>query len=105
MVAATERFHTELLNRFGARLSEYILFGSHARGESHEDSDVDLLVVIDGLTEPERRQVFDLAYDAGAAGDDYVALSPLPYSVAQVTEMRARERRLMREIERDGVAL
>jgi hypothetical protein len=29
----------------------------------------------------------------------------LPYSVEQVTDMRTRERRLMREIARDGVAL
>jgi predicted nucleotidyltransferase len=105
VVAAIDRFHSELRVRFAERLREFVLFGSQARGESHEDSDVDLLVVIDGLTEAERKEVFDLAYDAGSIGDDYVVLSPLPYSVTQVADMRVRERRLMREIERDGVAL
>ena len=102
---AIDRFQSALRARFSERLTEFVLFGSQARGDIHENSDVDLLVVIDGLTEAERRQVFDLAYDAGAAGEDYVVLSPLPYSVAQVAELRARERRLMREIARDGVVL
>lgn len=105
MRAAIDRFHTELKARFSERLSEFVLFGSQARGNTHEDSDVDLLVVITELTEAERKQVFDLAYDAGAAGEDYVVLSPLPYSAAQAAELRARERRLMREIARDGVVL
>jgi len=103
--SAIERFRSEVRLRFGERLRELVLFGSQARGEGHEDSDVDLLVVVDALTETEQREILDLAYDAGAAGEEYIALSPLPYSVEQVTQMRARERRLMREIARDGVAL
>jgi predicted nucleotidyltransferase len=105
VAAAIERFHSEVRARFSERLREFVLFGSQARGEGHEESDVDLLVVIEGLTETEQRQIFDLAYDAGATGEEYIALSPLPYSVAQVADMRTRERRLMLEIARDGVAL
>jgi predicted nucleotidyltransferase len=103
--AAIGRFHAEVKVHFGGRLCEFVLFGSQARGDVHEDSDVDLLVVIDALTEAERKRVFDLAYDAGAAGDDYVVLSPLPYSVEQAADLRARERRLMSEIAHDGVVL
>lgn len=103
--AAIDRFRSEVRVRFSERLREFVLFGSQARGNAHEDSDVDLLVVVEGLTEAERKEIFDLAYDSGAAGEDYIVLSPLPYSEAQVAQMRARERRLMREIARDGVAL
>jgi uncharacterized protein len=94
--------------RFGARLHEVVLFGSWARGDAHEESDVDLLVVVDGLDERERRDVMDAAYDAAAAAVDMadcVSISPLPYSTAQVTELRSRERRLFRDIAAEGAPL
>lgn len=103
--AALHRFRDELHSDFDDRLREVVLFGSYARGQATEESDVDVLVVVDGLDEVERRRVFDLAYDVGAAGDEYLLIAPLPYSTAQITDLRERERRLTREIARDGVAL
>jgi hypothetical protein len=93
-----------LEERFGSRLRELVLFGSHATGEAHEDSDVDILVVIEGLTPAERGEVMDLAVWADAADrEHWVGLAPLPYSELEVAEHRARERRLFRDIERVGV--
>jgi predicted nucleotidyltransferase len=48
--------HDELLSRvkgalaeaFGARLRGVVLYGSEARGEADPDSDIDLLVLLDG---------------------------------------------------------
>ena len=93
---------------FGARLREVVLFGSWARGDAHEESDVDVLVVVDDLDERERRNVMDASYDAAAAAidaDEWVSISPLPYSSKQVAELRSRERRLFRDIAAEGVAL
>ena len=105
MRVATERFARELRARFGERLREIVLFGSHARGEADEESDVDLLVVVDGLTEAERRDVFDLAYTIDSTSPEWIGLSPLPYSTAQASELRARERRLLREADEEGIRL
>ncbi|MCA8975169.1 MAG: nucleotidyltransferase domain-containing protein, partial [Planctomycetes bacterium] len=44
--------------RFGRRVRQLQLFGSRARGEGNEDSDVDILVVIDDLTGGEQREVW-----------------------------------------------
>jgi predicted nucleotidyltransferase len=105
-VAALERFCGALRARFGERLRETTLFGSYARGAAYEESDVDVLVVVDGLTEAERRDTFDLAYDASAADRDaWTGLSPLAYSTEQAAELRGRERRLFRDIDREGIAL
>jgi uncharacterized protein len=102
--AALDRFRVSLQARFGDRLREIVLFGSQARGDAHEESDVDVLVVVDGLTERERVEVMDLAYDADAADRDaWVGLSPLPYSTAQAQELRGREKLLFRDIDREGV--
>lgn len=46
---STLRWVTETLREiYGPRLRRLILFGSQARGEVTSDSDVDLLVVLDG---------------------------------------------------------
>jgi hypothetical protein len=105
VVAALECLGASLRSRFGERLQEFTLFGSRARGDAREDSDVDVLVVIDQLSERERGEVFDLAWSAGMGGDEYVVLAPIPYSTAQARELRSREKRLMREIANHGVPL
>lgn len=41
------RFAEELRRRFGDAVRDVRLFGSFARGEAHEDSDVDVAVVLE----------------------------------------------------------
>ena len=52
MIKPLPDIYPELRDRFqdlcGPELKELILFGSRARGEAKPDSDVDLLVVLDG---------------------------------------------------------
>ena len=105
VVAALDRFGKGLRDRFGARVSEIVLFGSRARGEAHEESDVDVLVVVDDLTEQERLAVLDLAYAAERVAPEWVGLSPLVYSSAQASRMRSGGRRLFRDIDHEGIRL
>jgi predicted nucleotidyltransferase len=104
--AALQRFRSLLERRFGQRLLELLVFGSRARGQAHEESDTDVLVVLRGLTEAERVEVFGLAHDADAAApdaDDWVGLSVVAYSDEQVADLRSRERLLLRNIDREGL--
>ena len=102
---ALDRFRRWLVERYGGRLRELVLYGSRARGDAHEESDIDVLVVIDDFDVNERGALFEAAYDAGVDGDDYISVSPFVVSTAQAADMRARERRIFREIARDGVPL
>ena len=43
---------TELKDLYGDRLLQLVLYGSQVRGEAHPESDVDVLVVLDGPVEP-----------------------------------------------------
>ena len=49
---------------FGQRLRTLRLFGSRARGDADIDSDADVSVVVEQLTEAERAQAIDLAFQA-----------------------------------------
>lgn len=46
--AALREARRALHAMYGDRLVKLVLFGSHARGEAHDESDVDLLVVLRG---------------------------------------------------------
>ena len=63
--ATLDRLAAELRRRFGARLAAVTLFGSRARGEGRDDSDLDVLVLVRALTRDERRAVIDFAADLG----------------------------------------
>jgi predicted nucleotidyltransferase len=102
---ALERFSRALRDRFEARLVEVVLFGSYARGEANEDSDIDVFVVVADLSDPERTEIVDLAYRIGAESEDWVGLSPLAVSAAQAGELRRNGRRLVADIAREGLKL
>jgi predicted nucleotidyltransferase len=47
-----KEFREELENLYGKRLKSIILYGSWARGDATEDSDIDLLIVLEGKVIP-----------------------------------------------------
>jgi predicted nucleotidyltransferase len=101
--ACVFEFKRQLQATFGVRLRDFRLFGSRARGEAHEDSDVDLLVVVEGLTSAEAREINYLSGDYLTEHD--VLLRPLALSSEQWQHLVKRERRLAQEIQKDGVSL
>ena len=50
---ALESFVRILKERYGDRIHKIILFGSTARGEAEEESDIDVLIIADGVTQKE----------------------------------------------------
>ncbi len=85
---------------FADRLRDVVLFGSYARGEATEDSDVDVLVLVDGLTQLEMGAVATVATEHGLVHG--VTIAPLPFSTQAFRALSAAGRGLATEIERDG---
>lgn len=84
-------------------MADVRLFGSFARGEAHEDSDVDVLVLIDGLTDLEVGVVAgEVAPVIQKTG---LALAPLPMSSEHLVALRQQGRALARAIDREGISL
>ena len=47
-----EEFKREIKKLYGKRLRDIILYGSWARGDATEDSDIDVLVILEGKVVP-----------------------------------------------------
>lgn len=94
--------HTrEALERmYGPRLNRVILFGSHARGDARPDSDIDILVVLEGPVDilAEARRTSRLALRAAAERD--TALSFVHLSDEEFADLR---RPLVRKIRDEGI--
>lgn len=98
---AFEELRDWLLETFGVRLHEMALFGSRARGEADEDSDVDVLVVVDDLTWAEGRVVAEQCGDF-LTRDDLI-VSTFSVSSERWRQLCDGERLIASEIARDGI--
>jgi len=76
------RFTDVLKKRLGSNLRAVVLYGSVARGESHRDSDVDLLVVT--APEPAMKVIDEVAYDIDFDDQFSTFLTPIEFSPEQL---------------------
>jgi predicted nucleotidyltransferase len=87
----------------GADLIEIRLFGSRARGERQDDSDLDVALVVSAAGRVKRYEVYDLAFDIQLKTG--VALAPLVIEKSRLDELRERERLLAQDLDREGISL
>lgn len=93
-----------LRERYGERLISVVLFGSVARGEAKETSDIDLLIVIDGLPESsmERNMEFSkLEDEIPETRTSLIAVSPIIKTPDEVKRYPP----IMLDIVEDGIIL
>ena len=103
VAGALARFAGALREQFGGSVVGIRLFGSHARSTAHEESDVDVAVVLSEAGWEVRRDIIDLATDIGLAQG--LTLSPTVFDEATWERWRAQDRPLVRDIEREGIPL
>ncbi len=104
---ALDGFVAALRAEYGPGLRDVRLFGSRARDQGHEESDLDVLVLVADELGDEfgavRSRVFDLAVDQELTHD--LILSPFVRTEAAWGELLRLERTIALDIERDGVPL
>lgn len=100
---ALEAYQERLRSAFGARLREVRLFGSFARGEATETSDVDVLVLVDDLTSLEMLTAVGEA--TPVLLDTGLPLSPVAMSTEHFEALRRGERAFARALDQDGIRL
>jgi predicted nucleotidyltransferase len=87
----------------GVAIQRVILFGSRARGEGDEGSDLDLAVILAGDEGPYWRQIVDVATELNLEYEYRVRVSPLIVSQAKLAELWDRERSIADAILVEGI--
>ncbi len=88
---------------YGGRIVKLVLFGSRARGEGDENSDIDILVLVENEEQKIRRVLFDRAGDIFLERE--VNISPLVMNRERYLWLKSIERGIVMDIEREGIEL
>lgn len=70
-----EELHQKIEDNLGEQV-QVILFGSHARGEATEESDVDVLVVLEDLDKRTLDTVLEIAWQVGFDSRKVISVIP-----------------------------
>ena len=87
----------------GDRLLRMVLFGSLARGDYNDESDMDVAIIIRGLTRELKHQILDKVAEVEL--NHLTPVSVLILSEDEFNRLKKRERRIALDIEREGVLL
>ena len=96
-----ERFKSLISQR--VKVHEIRVFGSRARGAVTEESDLDVLVVVENLDHEIERYISDCAWEAGFSED--IVVMPVAISLDTLRNSPLRESVLIKSVYREGVAV
>jgi len=90
----------QLIALYAHRLKQVILFGSYARGDYTKGSDIDLLLLLDGLDDPvaERERYFAAICDLSLKYDTVLSVIPIDYKT-----YHSRKTPLILNVHKEGV--
>lgn len=93
---------TRLEELYGDRLHEVVLYGSYARGEATEASDVDVMVVLEGEVDAwtELHRMAGPVYDLELETEEMITLYPISRA-----EFEQKEHPLLINVHREGVTI
>ena len=101
--AVLEELKRSLDRLLGDRLVSMVLFGSRARGDHDDESDIDVAVIVRGLSRRLKRQVLDRVAEIEL--EHHMPVSVLVLSKEEFSHLKKRERRIALDIEREGISL
>jgi predicted nucleotidyltransferase len=98
-----EDLKKKLVSLLGPKTFKMVLFGSRARGDYSDESDVDVAILVRGLTKEMKRRILDQIAEIEL--EYLLPISALVFSEDEFDHLKKRERRIAIDIEREGIAL
>ncbi len=93
----------KLLASQQTQVREVVVFGSRARGDATEESDLDGLIVVERLDHSIEKYISECAWEAGFHED--VLIVPVAVTVDAVKNGPLRESVFLKNVYREGVAI
>ncbi|OGW12932.1 MAG: hypothetical protein A3G93_13870 [Nitrospinae bacterium RIFCSPLOWO2_12_FULL_45_22] len=83
-----KKLKKKLSNLYGERFRELILYGSYARGKANKDSDIDVVVVLEGKIVPgqEIDRMLDVITDLNLKYDELISVYPISLNDLPITK-------------------
>ncbi len=107
-IKLAERYKDEVLKKYKDIVKAVVLFGSYVRGDYHEKSDIDMLVIVDDVTArftPEMKDSFDdKLYQIAKSISEDITVQPA-WTLSEFWDMARIGHPLLFTIVRDGWAL
>ena len=97
-----EQFKRQIGQLYGERLKKVILYGSFARQEGTDDSDIDLAVVLEGEVNPidEIDRMIDVVFEINLANNVLISIYPVSEE-----KYRTVNSPLLVNLRREGIAV
>jgi len=95
----------ELKNRLAGlvKLVEFSVFGSRARGDAMEDSDMDVFIEVENLDKDLKERVQDAAWEVGF--ENFMVISPLIFTRDELENSPLRSSPIVRVIKEEGAQI
>jgi len=98
-----EELKRSVENLLGPHAFRMSLFGSRARGDYIDESDVDVAILVRGLTREIKNRILDRVAEIELAY--LLPIAVLVFSEEEFDHLKKRERRIALDIEREGIPL
>ena len=98
-----DQFRETLAARFAGVVVNMVLYGSKARGDARQDSDIDVLLVVGNAAAHLKRPLRHLAHDLAATS--YALPSIVAYTEAEWARLGRLGSPFRAAVERDGVSV
>ena len=95
----------ELKNRLAGfvQLVDFSVFGSRARGDAMEDSDMDVFIEVENLDKDLKERVQDAAWEVGF--ENFMVISPLIFTRDELENSPLRSSSIVRAIKEEGAQI
>ncbi len=98
-----QEFIASVKKKYSDKTKEIILFGSYARGEATEESDIDILVITSGNRFEMQKNLSGIAVDILLKTGEYISAKAV--SIEEYSFMKKINTGFYQNIAREGVAL